>query len=204
LTCRIRRIEISDEAHLREAKHTFQAALWSNRQEDLFLPLEGALHTNEFLLSLLSGRCEAETAMWHVIRSAALVLLLLVLMDRARSDEPKVITLSCEGTLTPTYGANKPEAPQPLQKTGVVVNLDERTVFFLGYIVPIESVDGASIDFGARQTVDYGFSIGIMGHIDRASGRMAVTTTTLDPTKPNDPNIAALSYDVICESNNAF
>jgi hypothetical protein len=31
------------------------------------------------------------------------------------------------------------------------VNLDEQTVFFLGYVVPIESVDEASINFGARQ-----------------------------------------------------
>jgi hypothetical protein len=61
-----------------------------------------------------------------------------------------VITLSCEGTLTRTYGADKPADPKPLQKTGVVVNFDEQTVFFLGYVVPIESVDEASINFGAR------------------------------------------------------
>ena len=62
----------------------------------------------------------------------------------------------------------------------------------------------ASINFGARQLVDYGFSIGITGHIDRASGRMAVTTATLDPTKPNDPSIATLRYDVICATASAF
>jgi hypothetical protein len=54
--------------------------------------------------------------------------------------------------LTPIYGANKPEAPQRLQKTGVIVNLDEQTVFFMGYLIPIESVDGASINFGGRPT----------------------------------------------------
>jgi len=81
----------------------------------------------------------------------------------------------------------------------VVVNLDEQTVFFLGYVVPIESVDGASINFAGTQIVDYGFSVSIRGHIDRASGRMDVTTVTLDPTKPNEPDIAALRYDVGCE-----
>jgi hypothetical protein len=86
-----------------------------------------------------------------------------------------------------------------LQKTSVVVNLDEQTVFFLGYVVPVESVDEASINFGGTQIVDYGFSISIRGHIDRASGRMGVTTVTLDPTKPNDPNIATLGYDVVCK-----
>ena len=144
--------------------------------------------------------------MRHVIKIAALPLLPLVLGGHVRGagNEGKVITLSCEGTLTRTYGADKPSDPEPLQKTGAVVNLDEQTVFFLGYVVPIESVDGASIEFGARQTVDYGFSIAITGHIDRASGRMAITTATLDPTKPNDPSIAMLRYDVICATASAF
>ena len=65
---------------------------------------------------------------------------------------------------------------------------------------PFESVDEASINFGARQIVDYGFSISISGHIDRASSRIDITTVTLDPTKPNDPNIATLRYDMICKA----
>ncbi len=144
--------------------------------------------------------------MRHPIKAAALALLLLVLGGHAQAaqSEGKVITLSCNGTLTRTYGANKPADPEPLQKTGAVVNLDELTVFFLGYVVPIERVDEATISFGASQTVDYGFIIAITGHIDRASGRMDVTTVTLDPTKPNDPNIAALRYDVICATNSAL
>ena len=139
----------------------------------------------------------------HLIKIAGLPLLPLVVVGhgQAAENEGKVIRLSCDGTLTRTYGANKPADAEPLQKTGAVVNLDEQTVFFLGYVVPIESVDEASINFGARQMVDHGFIIGITGHIDRASGRMDVTTVTLDPTKPNDPNIAALRYDVICETN---
>jgi hypothetical protein len=74
--------------------------------------------------------------MRHIIKTAALALLPLVLGDHGRAAE-NVFTLSCDGTLTPTYGANKPTDPQPLQKTGVVVNLDEQTVFFLGYVVPL-------------------------------------------------------------------
>jgi hypothetical protein len=141
--------------------------------------------------------------MRHTIKNVALALLPLVLLGHAQATE-NVTTLSCDGTLTRTYGANKPADPEPLQKTGVVVNLDEQTVFFLGYVIPIESVDEASINFGARQIVDYSFSIGITGRIDRASGRMAVTTVTLDPTKSSDPSIAALRYDVICTTNSAF
>jgi len=146
-------------------------------------------------------------AMRHLIKITALTLLPLVSGGNAQAagNEGKVTTLSCDGTLTRTYDSNEPaDHPEPLQKTSAVVNLDEQTVFFLGYVVPIESVDEASINFGARQIVDYGFIIGITGHIDRASGHMDVTTMTLDPTKPNDPNIAALRYDVICASNSAF
>jgi hypothetical protein len=46
-------------------------------------------------------------------------------------------------------------------------------VFFLGYVVPIDEVDEASINFGGMQIVDYGFSIAIRGNIDRVTGRMA-------------------------------
>jgi hypothetical protein len=144
--------------------------------------------------------------MRRFLKVAALALLPILLagQTRATETEGKVITLSCEGTLTRAYGANKPTDPEPLQKMGAVLNLDEQTVFFLGFVVPIVSVDEASIKFGARQTVDYGFSAGITGHIDRVSGRMAVMITTLDPTKPDDPNIAALRYDLICARNTAF
>jgi hypothetical protein len=75
---------------------------------------------------------------------------------RAAGDEPKVITLSCDGMFTPTYGDNKPADPQPLQKASLVADLNEQTVFFLGYVAPIEGVEGASIRFGGRQIVDYG------------------------------------------------
>ena len=138
--------------------------------------------------------------MRRIIKSTVLALLPLVLIGHARADEPKVITLSCEGTLTPSYGANKLEAPQLLQKTGVVINLDEQTVFFLGYVIPIYDVDEASINFGGRQAVEYGFSIAIRGNIDRITGRMDATTALSDPTKQPDPNTATVHYDVVCKA----
>jgi hypothetical protein len=94
----------------------------------------------------------------------------------------------------------KPEAPQPLQKTGVVVNLDEQTVFFLGYVVPIDEVDEASINFGGMQIVDYGFRIAVKGNIDRVTGRMDATIVLSDPTKQPDPNTATIHYDVVCRA----
>ncbi|MGC2075440.1 MAG: hypothetical protein WA728_05285 [Xanthobacteraceae bacterium] len=143
-----------------------------------------------------------ERAMRRIIKTTALALLPLVVGGQARAaeNEPKVITLSCDGTLTPTYGANKPEVPQPLQKASVIVNLDEQTVFFFGYVIPIDDVDEASINFGGRQIVDYGFSVAIRGSIDRVTGRMDATTVLSDPTKQPDPNAATIHYDVICEA----
>jgi hypothetical protein len=85
--------------------------------------------------------------------------------------------------LTPTYGANKPAMPQSAQKSTVIVNLDDQTIFFLGYVTPIEGVDGASIRFGGRQIVDYGFNMAISGNIDRATGRMDATLVLSDPTQ---------------------
>ena len=140
--------------------------------------------------------------MGHIIKNTTLALLLLLLEDHARAaeNEPNVITLSCDGMLIATYGANKPKAPQPLQKTGLVVNLDEQTVFFLGYVVPIEAVNEASINFGGTQTVEYGFGVAIRGNIDRATGRMDATLVMSDPTQqPSDPNTAAIRYDVVCK-----
>jgi hypothetical protein len=130
-----------------------------------------------------------------------LALLLLVLGNQARAAEnaPNVITLSCDGMLTAAHGGNKPEAPQPLQKNSLVVNLDEQTVFFLGYVVPIESASEASIKFGGTQTVDYGFRVAIRANIERATGRMDATMIMSDPARqPGDPNTAALHYDMLC------
>jgi hypothetical protein len=141
--------------------------------------------------------------MRYIVKIMALALLPpLVLGSHAQTveNEPKVITLSCDGTLTATYGANKPKNMEESQKISVVVNLDDQTVFLLGHVAPISDVDQASINFGGRQMVDYGFSI--RGHIDRASGRMEVTTVTLDPTKPDDPDIATLRYDMLCKATN--
>src|SRR5437763_5005343 len=140
--------------------------------------------------------------MCHTIKTTTLALLLLVLGVHARAaeSEPNVITLFCDGMLTATHGANKPEAPQPLQKTSLVVNLDEQIVFFLGYVVPIERVSEGSIKFGGTQTVDYGFRVAIRANIDRATGRMDATLVMSDPTQqPGDVNTAAIRYDVVCK-----
>jgi hypothetical protein len=137
---------------------------------------------------------------WCGLHTTTLVLLPLVLGGNARAaeNEPKVITLSCNGMLTPTYGANKPVMPQSAQKSTVIVNLDDQTIFFQGYVTAIEGVDGTSIHFGGRQIVDYGFIVEISGNIDRATGHMDATLVMSDPMQPRDPVTATIKYDMVC------
>ncbi len=139
--------------------------------------------------------------MRHLIKIAALTLLALVLVGRVRAieNEGNLITLTCDGVLTPTYADNRPANPQPLQKAEVIANLNEQTVFFLGYTVPIESIDEASIKFGARQNVEYGFIVEISGNIDRSTDEVTATLLMLDPTQPGDPVTAMIRYGMVCK-----
>src|SRR5215469_13731457 len=79
----------------------------------------------------------------------ALALVPLVLGGLAAADnEPKVVTLSCDGTLTDTTRTPFPldHQPKPIEQMGVVANLNMRTVSFMGYVAPIINVDAASCD----------------------------------------------------------
>ena len=89
--------------------------------------------------------------MSRIAATTLLALLLLMAGQHARAAEPKVITMSCDGTLTSRVDNVKPE---PMKKMGVVVNLDERTVSFLGYVAHIKDVDAANITFGGRRSAD--------------------------------------------------
>jgi hypothetical protein len=130
--------------------------------------------------------------------TALALLLVLGGPARAAENEAKVITFFCNGVVNPIYGANKSAAPQSLQKSSLIVNFEDQTIFFLGYLVPVESVDGASIRFGGRQSVDYGFGVAINGNIDQATGRMEATMVMSDPTQLPDPNSVMIRYDLVC------
>ena len=141
---------------------------------------------------------------WTVI---AILLALLSTAGQylpAAENEPNAV-LSCDGTLTPTYGETKPADPQPIENMSVVVNLDERTVSFMGYVTRVKDVDAATVSFGSKQIggLDLDYSIIIGGNLDRVTGHMDATTTTLDLTKqPHDPNAVVIRYDVLCKVTN--
>ena len=60
----------------------------------------------------------------------AFLLALLLMAEQEARAEPKVITLSCDGpvTDTTTTSLSIDRQPQPIEKTSVVANLNERTV----------------------------------------------------------------------------
>ena len=140
------------------------------------------------------------------IAAATILALLLVVGRHAHAADPKVITLSCDGTFSTRSGRVDDAKPEPMQKVGVVVNLDDRTVSFLGYVARIADIDAAYINFGGSQiggNNNNGYSIGITGNLDRITGHMIATTTTSDPTqRPHDPNMVTAHYDVLCKATN--
>jgi hypothetical protein len=130
-----------------------------------------------------------------------LVALLLTAGQQTRAAEPQVITMSCDGTYADTMNREQQES---VQKMGLVVNLDERTVSFVGYVARIDQVDAANIHFGGEQIGgrNVGLSIGMMGDVDRVTGHMKATIITSDPKKQPDPNPVVSTFDVLCKAAN--
>jgi hypothetical protein len=138
-------------------------------------------------------------------RAVFLALLFCARQQAAAENEPRVITLSCDGTVTDTHITESKrfsDAAEVLPKVGVIVDLDKRTVSFLGYVAPITSVDPAYVGFagehiGVVQTK--GTKIYIMGEIDRITGRIDATVTTETPTTLAGYNAVESHYEVSCK-----
>ena len=137
-------------------------------------------------------------------RTVTVVLLAPLLMAEQQAvaeNDPKVVTLSCDGKLTYTHITDSKPYPgetEHLQKVGVVVNFDERTLSFLGYVARISEVDAAYINFGGKQIVQDA-KISIMGEIDRVTGYMTAMTTTETPTTLPGYNALQSHYEIFCK-----
>jgi len=98
-----------------------------------------------------------------------------VRVQTVQSAETKIVTLSCGGAGTIGNGKS-----QPIGKTGVVVNLAEDRVAFVGYVVPITQADVATITFkGRTKDPEFGLLVSVTGSIDRVTGEMEAKTTFL-------------------------
>jgi len=130
------------------------------------------------------------------------ILLLFIAIAQA---EPTVITLSCDGTVADTSSTPLPidRQPKPVEKMGVVANLNERTVSFMGFIAPIALVDAASISF-AGEDVGPKVAPGIDGILDRVTGHMVADTSTYETKKLSDLNSVIIKdhIDVLCKATN--
>jgi hypothetical protein len=140
------------------------------------------------------------------IAATTTLALLLMVGQHAHATEPKVIALSCDGTFKDTM-LSSDARPEPMERMGVMVNLDERTVSFGGYVARIKEADSANIAFGGMQVDDERdpfFKIGIMGDIDRVTGHMSATVRIASlPTNANDPKkfgpASTILYDLLCK-----
>jgi hypothetical protein len=148
------------------------------------------------------------------MRTVLLALLLMTQQQAAAENDPKIVTLSCDGTVTDkTSSAPIPtdinHDPKPIEKMGVVVNLNERTVSFQGWTVPISIADAATINFNGEEigavgqiAAKQGLTHRIDGILDRVTGHMAADTMTYETKKLSDPNssIVRAHYDVLCKA----
>jgi hypothetical protein len=124
-----------------------------------------------------------------------LARLLMAQQQAAAENDPKIVTLSCDGIV------KLESKPEPTEKMGVVVNLEEKTVSFEGWVARIGYVDAALIQFGGKQLGQQikGADITINGEIDRVTGRMTASTTiSYSPTTPDTNG----TFDMNCKATN--
>jgi hypothetical protein len=119
--------------------------------------------------------------MTNIIKITVVTFLALAAADRhAKTAEPTVITLSCDGKLTNTKVRNA--KPEPITKMNSVVNFAERTVSFSGHLVGIDKADVAHISFSGENNA-------VHGEINRVTGVMWAT---------RDSNAATSVYNLLC------
>lgn len=79
----------------------------------------------------------------YIFITSAFVLMVTPVGVRAADDQ--VITLSCDGRVTAGTGR-----AEPVSKMGMVVNLAEQTVAFVGHVVGLSRLDSANVAFSGR------------------------------------------------------
>jgi hypothetical protein len=74
---------------------------------------------------------------------------------------------------------------------GLVVNLADRTVSFLGFVAKIDAIDAANITFTGDNSKPY--AVLVTGDIDRVTGAVSAVIATSATTD---------SYDLLCKLTN--
>jgi hypothetical protein len=141
-----------------------------------------------------------------------LLALLLMAGQQARAADPAVITLSCDGKITDTSGLSVGHDLKPVEKMGIVANLNERTVSFMGFIASISTVDAAAINFNGEQlgpagqiASEVGLKMRIDGILDRVTGHMVADVWTYKKGADDPASLlgdVTNHYDVLCKATN--
>jgi len=108
----------------------------------------------------------------NFMRWVCLALLAALPSFAVHGEPPASITLWCQGTST------IPDDVQPDPITGgeIIVDLQERTVNFNSFRVPIERADGKSVLFHGDQTTSYeGLRLTVDGSINLVTGGVRLT-----------------------------
>jgi hypothetical protein len=117
-----------------------------------------------------------------------MLLVIPVLASTLLPAKGAVFTLSCDGSLS--SGVKQ----EPINKMGLIVNVDVRTVTgFSGIVAPIDRINENWVIFKGN-TSDGWY---IEGSIDRVTGNVRANKTLIDS---KTKQLALLvSYDLICE-----
>ena len=89
-----------------------------------------------------------------------------------QAQPPNSIALWCRSTSMVTDDAR----PDPITGGEMIVNLQERTVIFNSFHVPIERADGTIVLFHGKQATSFeGLKLTVDGSIDLVTGGVSVT-----------------------------
>jgi hypothetical protein len=111
------------------------------------------------------------------MRRVYLALLAALPSFAVQAQPPASITLWCQSTsMVPDDPKPDLIEPDPITGGEMIVNLQERTVTFNSFHVPIERADGTLVLFHGRQATSFeGLRLTVDGSIDLVTGGVSVT-----------------------------
>jgi hypothetical protein len=136
-----------------------------------------------------------------VIRTVILLCVLTVAaVGLARAEEPTVVMLSCDGTMTDFVNSGDkltgtPVAKQPIRALSIIVDLAAKTVTFDGRRLALDTADDALVGFSSGHFPDDD----VLGSIDRITGKTEVSETTVRGSERWSSERWSY-YDLVCKA----
>lgn len=119
------------------------------------------------------------------MRFAVLVFFALMLPAKAQQ-QGSTITLSCNGTGKFTAASAADLKPDPITNLGIIVNVTDRTVTIMDYVMPLTGITATMVSFnGQTPPVVSGVKLKpftINGSIDRVTGHTTIEWLDQNPS----------------------